>query len=428
VAETRQVLEEVRDSYRREPKRFVFFVGAGLSIPLFPSWRAFLEELIRHAEMTGRLTTPAQELRDRVAQNRDYLDIADACINALGQEPYRTVLERAFSRDIEPKSIPPAYRELFDAAPPIILTTNYDRIPEVAGGGRYVTFTNKNTPEFLRAIQENTRAVLKLHGDVSQHDSIVLGSSDYSRIEANEQVQHALRTVFATRNVVFLGFGMSDPHIEHLLGTLKRLSGDKPLRHYALISNAASFDVNRLEHRYAIQVAPYAPTTRDHREVVEFVRSLRELSPLTEPAATLDADHFGAHVATMLRDRTGHNDHIVSIASETTVRVTLMARGQTDYELQRETLALIDVLGSAPTSISTAILCLVAPTQPSLALPESFPVFLECHIDLKHARRYATREIPERELWSTLRFEVPEPIGFPRFGPPATIARPYIGV
>jgi hypothetical protein len=69
-----------------------------------------------------------------------------------------------------------------DLSPKMIVTTNYDRLPEIAGKGRYRISTNNNAPEASRFFADNKNVVFKMHGDITDQSSIVLTTSNYQDI------------------------------------------------------------------------------------------------------------------------------------------------------------------------------------------------------------------------------------------------------
>ena len=49
--------EEIQQLFREHPQRVAFFIGAGLSQPLFPSWKRLLEVMIEEARKSGGFDT-----------------------------------------------------------------------------------------------------------------------------------------------------------------------------------------------------------------------------------------------------------------------------------------------------------------------------------------------------------------------------------
>ena len=144
--------------YRDRPDDVVFFIGAGLSMPLFPSWTAALNELVAQASKRFGYSTDRQDNLKMMLREGKFSDAADACARDLGENNYRLFIEQNFDREFFPEEIPDAYSALLDLRPQTVLTTNYDRIPEVGGRGGYRNFyqyknlrSRQRNPERARA-------------------------------------------------------------------------------------------------------------------------------------------------------------------------------------------------------------------------------------------------------------------------------------
>jgi hypothetical protein len=160
---TTQITDLVKQ-FTEKPEQFVFFVGAGLSYPIFPTWKDLLSQLVKECVERKKLSNET-ELYEWIEQGKDYLDIADECAKALGTDEYRSFLEKHFDKDIDMSKLS-AYQQLLTSPIRTIITTNYDHIPEVGTQGKIQTYTNANLSEAQRAINSNKHVVVKLHGDI----------------------------------------------------------------------------------------------------------------------------------------------------------------------------------------------------------------------------------------------------------------------
>ncbi|WP_042061990.1 hypothetical protein [Aeromonas allosaccharophila] len=70
---------ELVNDYHQQPDKFVFFIGAGLSQPLFPSWSKLLDAFIAEAKKNGSQFDD-EELSNYVKNGQNYLDIAEFCV------------------------------------------------------------------------------------------------------------------------------------------------------------------------------------------------------------------------------------------------------------------------------------------------------------------------------------------------------------
>jgi hypothetical protein len=155
---TEKTFLELVTSYHENPEKFVFFIGAGLSQPLFPSWGVLLKEFIEQAQEAG-MSYDKSELLECIEKGESYLDIAEVCVNAMGATRYRDIMEKVFDKDFSLEDVPESYKILMDLSPKMIVTTNYDRL---------------NAPEASRFFADNKNVVFKMHGDITDQSSIVL--------------------------------------------------------------------------------------------------------------------------------------------------------------------------------------------------------------------------------------------------------------
>ena len=120
------------------------------------------------------------------------------------------------------------------------------------------------------------KLVMKMHGEISDHESIVLTSQDYTNIiYGNEPLKRFLDSIFLRDTVLFLGFSFTDPHIDGLLKAIHNITSGM-IRHYVLLGDASPFQIDALESKYAVKVIPYNSSSNDHPEVLQFVRLLSE--------------------------------------------------------------------------------------------------------------------------------------------------------
>jgi len=197
-----------------------------LSNPLFPDWKNLLTKLVDELENRGKLSFSKNELTEKLNKGEGYLDIAGFCADQLGKSEYREIIEETFDKEIEYEKIPNAYKRLLSLPCKSFITTNYDRIPEVGSQGKFNTYNNLNISEAVKAIEKGKKIILKVHGDITLHDSIILTREDYKRIIFNNSsVSTALKSLFSTSTVCFIGFSLNDPHFEHIqVGTSLRIS------------------------------------------------------------------------------------------------------------------------------------------------------------------------------------------------------------
>ena len=271
---TENTLLELVTSYNKNPDRFAFFVGAGLSQPLFPSWKNLLYLFLEKAK-EGDLSYLESELAGLIESGESYLDVADTLVDSIGSTRYRDIMESIFDKDFSENELPEAYQTLMNLAPKTIVTTNYDRIPEIAGKGKYRVHTNKTAPEAARSFSDNKNTVFKLHGDIADQSSIVLTTTDYRKVVYdNQSTRLFINSLLSTKILIFVGFSLSDPHIDDILKNIMSINKGLPLSHYVLLNEQSKFKIASFEKNYGVKVIAYSPTDDSHPEVADFLRAL----------------------------------------------------------------------------------------------------------------------------------------------------------
>lgn len=264
--------------YRARAKEVVFFIGAGLSQPLFPDWIQLLSALV--TETSKRVANATREIELRAMLNKgQFLEVADVCARDLGESGYRSFIETQFYKEFTIDDVPRAYALLLSLQPRLILTTNYDRIPEVGGQGKYSPFTKSHLPEAASAIENNRFAVVKLHGCVTQQDSIVFTSTEYQNTYYDPSFKGFVEGLFKFRTVMFLGFGLTDPYFNQVvLGNL--IAGNRRIVQgkYALLEGLSQTEIESKLHTYGLNVIPYQRSNDTHPEVLEFMQLLQTLT------------------------------------------------------------------------------------------------------------------------------------------------------
>lgn len=110
-----------------------------------------------------------------------------------------------------------------------IITTNYDLLLERAcrsnglAGMASQSFNGFEAGKVLRALAETRPFIWHIHGTLhGPLGSIVFGHFDYENILRSGQaaLRKVLQTIFMTNSILFLGYGASDPHVQHILWDL----------------------------------------------------------------------------------------------------------------------------------------------------------------------------------------------------------------
>lgn len=252
------------------------FAGAGLSRSAgFVDWkgllRAFAIELGLDLDVESDLVAVAQYHLNREGRIR----------NRLNQKVVDEFDRAATSTEAH----------LTIAALPIatIWTSNYDSLIEDALVASGAVTTIRSPGKSLTVTKRGaTREVLKLHGDVSDPDRVVITKEDYERYARdNEGFLLRLKNDLISKSFLFVGFSFADPNLELILSQVRSVVGDSPRTHYAIFRQPARgefakpatyrYELNkwrlRLQdlRRYGIQ----AVVVTDYDDLPDVLRQLR---------------------------------------------------------------------------------------------------------------------------------------------------------
>ena len=99
-----------------------------------------------------------------------------------------------------------------------IVTTNWDELLERCFPD-FVTLTGQE--EVMFSDTQGVGEIYKIHGSIARPTSLMLTAEDYSAFDsANPYLIAKLFTLFAEHPIVFLGYSLSDTHIQHILASL----------------------------------------------------------------------------------------------------------------------------------------------------------------------------------------------------------------
>ncbi len=242
----------------------VVWCGAGLSvISGFPTWNELILHLVEACADNGLSEDELDELNK--LQDSGYRnDVADFCRAFLGECQYREILHKLFS--VTPaSSSSKIHQKLLDIKFSAILTTNYDKLIEVAYAHLHskipLVFTNHDTPSLWQRLARNEFFILKIHGDIDRPETIVLSSNDYTEhVFGNLPFIQLFHRLLTAKSVLFIGTSFTEPYILRLLEETRFLTAGIGLQHFALLPYAGHIRSRLLRDRYNVSIITYDPT------------------------------------------------------------------------------------------------------------------------------------------------------------------------
>lgn len=198
----------------RQGRPIIVWVGAGASRWAFlPSWRESARQM-RRIFAKGVSGFPA-ELATKHVESGRYPEMFELC-RVHDEELFNRTLVEQFSSP----ATGPVYEQLITGlkgiTPLQIVTTNVDLCLEQSLG----TITVIERSDLERCQDNIVRRkpfVAKLHGSVSMIESVVFSSSQYLQIVKSRSYVAAVKSIFASGTVIFLGYGLRDDYVLKLL-------------------------------------------------------------------------------------------------------------------------------------------------------------------------------------------------------------------
>lgn len=199
--------------------QLVPFLGAGVSVSAgAPSWKDLLKKLrsgvnLDAPDSDGFEALPLLDQAGILAQM--YAD-KHRTPEAFGKAVSEAV-------ELEKYGLAPALLATLPSTGAI--TLNYDQLFEVAcrDAQRPRTVLPEDDPEV------GNNWLLKLHGSVSQPETIVLTRDDYLGYNSNREALSALvKAHLLTHHLVFIGFGLADDHFHEIVHDVRRAFPARP--------------------------------------------------------------------------------------------------------------------------------------------------------------------------------------------------------
>lgn len=261
----------------------LLLVGAGISRiclsrtrkPL-PDWPSLLEGLVVWAIGNEYVDDESGKELQVLLRKGEFLVAAQELIEQAGLISITHYLDEVF----DPSGIVPSRRHELIVSLPVrgILTTNYDNLIERAFQdvqNRQIEVIRVDQTERWKDIHEVPIFMLKLHGDLSQPESLVLGHRSYMRLIYSKDYEELLDSMFSNYSVLMIGYSLND---EDIKGTLDRLAskGKASRTHYLLAQEGAYSAIEKrrfLEDRH-IEVIEYHDYFGYHNHIDTFVEAL----------------------------------------------------------------------------------------------------------------------------------------------------------
>ena len=255
---------ELERAIKRNPSRWVLFVGAGLSVSKvkndqsgFPDWETLMELMIKDLKSNPRCSKDKLIEVEKCLIDNEYLVIAETFHDIKGPYLYLKFLQDIFmSNDIARSDI---HKTILGTNYSGIITTNFDCVFEEQTN--FVISSREVYPYFLKTNDwlKKPGFFLKIHGCITckVDGEIVLTQSNYKNLNANTTYQRDLETVCDSHSILTVGYSLLDPDFKNILRNMKRKYGNNPEPIFVLALDPGTIKCIELMTDNNIAIQPY---------------------------------------------------------------------------------------------------------------------------------------------------------------------------
>ncbi|ARS89325.1 SIR2 family protein [Natrarchaeobaculum aegyptiacum] len=255
-----EITEDIRETVGSKPVQPILFVGSGLSKRYFsgPSWDGLLSNLAASCPkleynygyyrqsrdppemgslLADRFSQWAWDQNERkfsdmkpdYEQNPDIFlkkEISDR-FKELTPETVDELTEEKLDEDLTIEDAANEIDLLRDIQPHAVITTNYDTFLETIFNNdgkedeKYDVIVGE---KILRAPHKSVGEILKIHGSVTQPESLILTSEDYDEfVNRKRYLSSKMLTYFAEHPLLIVGYSATDPNVRSILSWVNQL-------------------------------------------------------------------------------------------------------------------------------------------------------------------------------------------------------------
>src|SRR5665213_1582633 len=235
-----------------EKEKVIAFTGAGVSVPICPSWFGLLTELLDEARQRGFINDP-QFSEYQTFKESEPLELATLLEEAFTKKAFRSRLADIFRNPNG--EFTSCHKIISELKLKGIATLNYDNGHEVALSKRGV-YANVGRPSDAilsrwidgKIFEDGAPPILHLHGDVSDPDKMTITADDYNSFYSELLPESTIQHIWRSSQLLVIGFGFSDPFLTRAVEKVLR-NFDSGLLHFAFIGRGANESISPTQRR-----------------------------------------------------------------------------------------------------------------------------------------------------------------------------------
>jgi TPR repeat protein len=226
------------------------FVGAGMSANIYRTWKDFLLEATQNTPDSSK-----KEITQLIEKNK-FEEAAKVIKNSTDKKTFVDIVLKEFN----PAKIQDALLIsnavckipiLFPES--VVVTTNFDKMLERVYSinnlefNNVMTYDSKSEHQWGRVSKNREHSLVKLHGDISSPDRLILTTDDYDNVYGStldSEYADTVKGIFNNKVIFFMGCSLNNDRTVDLLRALSSDGG-----HFAMIEAPENFDNGAFEKR-----------------------------------------------------------------------------------------------------------------------------------------------------------------------------------
>jgi hypothetical protein len=280
-----------------EANELLLFAGSGLSAQAAtddgrrpPLWKGLLGQMAKWACASRLLDDEDEKAIGQLIEQGYLIEAAQELAEQLDADLRRCVSAVILANEARTGRAHELAAEINFRA---YLTTNYDGFLEEAysrlHGEALQKYYERTISEVREAWRQREKFIFKLHGDIADPDTLILGTRSYERVMGPDNAYtKILEFLISNASVLFVGFGGTDPDLDGITSRVAEFDGRRP-RHWMLVPEGELpvLKAKRLRRDRGIRVVEYPHNKKrdpHHQGLVAFFEHLAEPEPVAKKA------------------------------------------------------------------------------------------------------------------------------------------------